>query len=68
MDLGQKMKTITDLILINALQSLTSQKIQEAKESDTLYHLYFESPYGLTSCSYSKNSVVKIFYKEQNGA
>lgn len=58
------MKIVSDLVLLGALQSLNSHKIYEAKESDTLYHLYFNSTCGISSCSYSKNAVVKILYKE----
>lgn len=61
------MNKITDETLISAIQSLTTHSIYEVLESDTLYHLYFKSEYGLISCSYSKNAVVKILYKERNG-
>lgn len=35
------------------------------KDSGHMLHFYFNSIYGLTSCSYSKNALINLFYKGQ---
>jgi len=59
------LKTIEDIELLKILQILFKQKFYEVKESCSLLHFYFKSPYGLTSCSYNKLSIIKNLGKEK---
>ena len=46
----------------NYCSYLFSKQPIKVLESATTLHFYFESEYGLTSCSYSKMSLIKLFY------
>ena len=55
---------VTDAKLLDILKTLFNNPFEYVLESDRLLHFYFDSPYGLTSCSYNKLSIIKIIYKD----
>lgn len=55
---------VTDEKLLDILKTLFNKPFVYVLESDRLLHFYFDSPYGLTACSYNKLSIIKIIYKD----
>jgi len=42
---------------------LFSKEPVKVLDSGHMLHFYFESEYGLTSCSYSKDALINLLYK-----
>jgi hypothetical protein len=54
------MKVITDVDLINAINTAVGKEAEYIQESCRLYHFHFK---GNTSFSYDKSSIIKLLCK-----
>lgn len=48
----------------NYCTNLFTVQVDKVLDSGHMLHFYFKSAYGLTSCSYTKDSLIALFYKE----